>query len=217
MLKLNSIMIGSSDPQKLAEFYAQVFEKPADWKDDGWSGWQFGDFCFTIGEHSEVKKTAKEPQRVIFNPETAQVGENLQLYITEPRETKTRSKDQADILRVYVNPKIVAASDEKTVIYEGCGSVASAMLFGPVERPRQITVEAFDEFGKKFRFTADGILGRVIQHEHDHLSGIEFTEKIADYTQLMHVDFYREKVLPDPEHVKACQITAKEFKAPIHS
>lgn len=141
-----------------------------------------------------------------------QIAENYQVFITEPRETPARPADQADQLRIYINPTIVASSSEECIIYEGCGSVLNGQLFGPVSRPKQITVEAFDEHGQKFRFTADGILGRVIQHEYDHLHGVEFTEKVTNYKQLMHVDFYRERIKNSPEQIEASRITTKLFE-----
>jgi predicted enzyme related to lactoylglutathione lyase len=73
MLDLHSIMIGSPKPKALAAFYEKVFKRPADWAEDGWYGWQMGCVHLTIGEHSEVKGIAKEPQRVIFNFETRTV------------------------------------------------------------------------------------------------------------------------------------------------
>jgi len=54
-----------------------------------------------------------------------QIGTNIKLFITEPRETEYRKADQSDKLRVYINPKITRYSKEKSVIYEGCGSVGS--------------------------------------------------------------------------------------------
>lgn len=141
-----------------------------------------------------------------------QIAENFTVFVTEPRETKTRPKDQADIFRVYINPVIVDQSEEEIIIYEGCGSLLHGQLFGPVRRPRQITVEAYDEEGQKFRFTADGILGRVMQHEYDHLQGIEFTEKITDYKKLMYVDFYIKNIKNSPEQLAAGKITVKNFE-----
>jgi peptide deformylase len=141
-----------------------------------------------------------------------QIAENYKIFVTEPRETPSRTADQADILRIYINPTIVYSSPEESIIYEGCGSVLNAQLFGPVKRPKTVTVEAYDENGKKFQFTADGILGRVIQHEYDHLQGVEFTEKLTDYKKLMHVDFYIEKIKLSKEQVEASIITTKEFK-----
>ena len=73
MLKLNSVMIGSAKPKALADFYAGVLGKPADWNMGGWYGWQTGETFFTVGEHSEVKVKAKEPQRIMFNLESRQV------------------------------------------------------------------------------------------------------------------------------------------------
>lgn len=78
MLNFNSIMIGSMQPKVLAEFYEKVFGKPADWAEDDWYGWQVGSTHFMIGEHSEVKDKAKEPQRVILNFETEEVKEEFE-------------------------------------------------------------------------------------------------------------------------------------------
>ena len=141
-----------------------------------------------------------------------QIAENYTVFVTEPRETSTRSADQADEFRVYINPKIVEQSAETVEIFEGCGSVLEGQLFGPVVRPKVTTVEAFDQTGKKFRFTADGILGRVIQHEYDHMLGIEFLEKISDYKRLMTVEHYVEQIKSLPEHQAACRIAVKEFE-----
>jgi peptide deformylase len=81
------------------------------------------------------------------------------------------------------------------VIYEGCGSVAYAKLFAPVRRPEKITIEALDENGNIFRLSADGMLARVIQHEFDHLNGIEFTEKITDMRKIMSSEEYRKRMV----------------------
>lgn len=141
-----------------------------------------------------------------------QIGENWKIFVTEPRETENRPADQSDELRIYINPIIVESSKEEIVIYEGCGSVLHGTLFGPVKRPKEITIEASDMNGKKFRLTCDGILARVIQHEYDHLSGIEFTEKIFDYKKLMTVDFYRERIKMLPEQIEASKITKKIYQ-----
>ena len=72
-LKFNNVMIGSERPEALGEFYAGVFDRPADMKEEGWYGWQFGAAWLSIGPHSEVKGQAAEPQRVILNLETKEV------------------------------------------------------------------------------------------------------------------------------------------------
>lgn len=140
-----------------------------------------------------------------------QIGENFKVFVTQPRKTESRPADQTDELRVYINPVIVSFSSEHVIIYEGCGSVMRGNLFGPVNRPKEITIEAFGLDGKKFRFQSDGILARVIQHEYDHLSGIEFTEKISDYRKLMSREFYLKDIKNSPEQKAASVITVREF------
>lgn len=77
------------------------------------------------------------------------------------------------------------------MIYEGCGSVAYAKLFAPVKRPEKIVIKAIDENGNRFELKAGGMLSRVIQHEYDHLDGIEFTEKITDMRKIMSSEEYK--------------------------
>ncbi len=141
-----------------------------------------------------------------------QIGENFMIFVTEPRVTPFRTADQADELRVYINPKIVNYSEDKSVIYEGCGSVAKAGLFGPVNKPKTVTVEAYDENGKKFQLITDGILGRVIQHELDHLMGITFIERVEEPEKILDFDFYKENVKGKEPQQGNSMITKKEFK-----
>lgn len=150
---------------------------------------------------------AEETQRVVKNlidsmryhdligMAASQIGEKLRIFVTEVRKTKYRNFKK-DRLRVYINPEIVWSSKKQVVIYEGCGSVAYAKLFAPVERPKKIIVEAYDENSNKFRLEADGMLSRVIQHEYDHLDGIEFTEKITDMRKIMSLEEYKKMLSP---------------------
>lgn len=125
----------------------------------------------------------------------SQIGEKLKIFVTEVRKTKYRNLN-TDKFRVYINPKITWLSEKDVVIYEGCGSVAYAKLFSPVKRPEKIIIEAIDENGNKFKLKADGMLSRVIQHEYDHLCGIEFTEKITDMRKIMSSEEYIKMTFP---------------------
>jgi len=72
-LNLNSLMIGTAQPKVLAEFYAKVFDRPADMIEGEWYMWQAGSCSLSVGEHSEVKGQAKEPARIMLNLETKEV------------------------------------------------------------------------------------------------------------------------------------------------
>ncbi len=79
MLKFGSIMVGSSQPKVLGEFYEKVYGKKPDMAEEGqWYGWTVGSTFFTIGNHSEVKGKAKEPERIILNLETNEVKEEFE-------------------------------------------------------------------------------------------------------------------------------------------
>jgi predicted enzyme related to lactoylglutathione lyase len=78
MLNLNSVMIGTSQITVMAAFYEKVFGRPGDMVEGTWHGWSVGNAFLSIGEHSEVKDKAKEPQRVIFNFETKEVKEEFE-------------------------------------------------------------------------------------------------------------------------------------------
>ncbi len=71
--KFQGIMIGSGDPETLGKFYTAVLGRDPEMAEGGFFGWAFGDAWFSVGEHSEVKGTAAEPQRVILNLETPDV------------------------------------------------------------------------------------------------------------------------------------------------
>lgn len=80
MLNLNSVMIGTRQAPALVAFYEKLFEKPAEMTDpeSGFSGWQVGSAYFSILNHSEMGGNTKDPGRVMFNFETAQVKEEFE-------------------------------------------------------------------------------------------------------------------------------------------
>jgi len=119
-----------------------------------------------------------------------QIGKNFRIFITEIRKTKYRKGKETDKLRIFINPRIIWSSKDKVIMYEGCGSVAYSKIFGPVKRPKNIIIEAYNEKGDKFKLKADRLLSRVIQHENDHLNGISFIEKITDMRKTMSSEEY---------------------------
>jgi predicted enzyme related to lactoylglutathione lyase len=72
-LNFNSIMIGTSQPKVMSEFYEKVFAKAPDMVDPTGAGWQIGSSFFGFGEHSEVEGANKEPARMMCNFETTDV------------------------------------------------------------------------------------------------------------------------------------------------
>ncbi len=71
-MDLNSILIGSDDPKKLADFYTKIFGKPT-MEDQGYAGWKIGSGWITVGPHDQVKGPNSDPGRLIWNIETTEV------------------------------------------------------------------------------------------------------------------------------------------------
>lgn len=80
---------------------------------------------------------------------------------------------------VLVNPKIIEEKGEQTVD-EGCLSFPNK--FARIVRPKEITVKALNEEGKKITIKGKDLLAQVISHETDHLKGEVFIDKIIPGT-----------------------------------
>ena len=87
----------------------------------------------------------------------------------------------------FINPEILELSDEQVELYEGCLSFPGHN--GAVTRPVAVKVRAQDRNGEWFELEADGLLGRCIQHENNHLDGIT----IMDLAEHFYEDDYPEE------------------------
>lgn len=95
-----------------------------------------------------------------------QVGRPIRLFVVIADD---------NVRRVFINPQIIATSEELSDYDEGCLSIPG--VWESIKRPAKVTVQALNENGKPFTLEADGLLARVIQHEYDHLDGILFIDR----------------------------------------
>lgn len=78
---------------------------------------------------------------------------------------------------VCFNPKIVDFSPEMNTMEEGCLSLPD--VYARVVRPSHVAIKYLDEFQKEEGQLAEGLTGRVFQHELDHLDGILFVDRLG--------------------------------------
>ncbi|MEM6681957.1 MAG: peptide deformylase [Pseudomonadota bacterium] len=83
----------------------------------------------------------------------------------------------------FVNPEIVASSEETSVYQEGCLSIPGQ--FADVERPASVTVRYLDYHGNQHIEEMDGLLATCMQHEVDHLNGILFIDHLSHLKRKM--------------------------------
>jgi peptide deformylase len=103
-----------------------------------------------------------------------QVGHSVKLVIIN------LDKNGIPTFPLY-NAKVVSRGFKKVEIEEGCLSIPG--VFGNVKRPQKVTIEAQNALGEKVRFTDDGWIARVAQHEIDHTDGILILDYIKKYTK----------------------------------
>ena len=77
----------------------------------------------------------------------------------------------------FINPVILGTSGSQYGV-EGCLSVKG--FWGDVKRPRKVTIEAYDRYGRKFKYVGKDFLAKALSHEYDHLDGILYTDKAND-------------------------------------
>ncbi|HKD99558.1 MAG TPA: peptide deformylase [Planctomycetota bacterium] len=98
-----------------------------------------------------------------------QVGLGIRLLVVNP----TGKPENALTL---VNP-VIRSKRGEVVGEEGCLSFPN--IWAEVSRAGSIVVEAQDETGRPLRLELDGFAARIVQHEHDHLEGILFVDRMS--------------------------------------
>ncbi len=108
-----------------------------------------------------------------------QVAQSLRLFAYWVPETEDEPEIPPTVL---VNPEIRPIGENSEDGWEGCLSIPG--LRGLVPRHRRIKVKARRLDGTSVSMTVDGFEARVIQHEHDHLDGVVFLDRMTDIRSL---------------------------------
>ena len=77
-MNFNNVLIGSDNPQRLAEYYSKLFGEA--WTDGGYYGWQLGSGNISVGPHSEVHGKNEQPGRIIINIESEDVKADFERF-----------------------------------------------------------------------------------------------------------------------------------------
>jgi len=116
-----------------------------------------------------------------------QIGEALQLTVLDISAVEDRPStlilDGNDITDprtamplVLINPEIELRGETEVGV-EGCLSFPE--MTADIERAHSVTVRAQNLEGEPIEIEANGFLARAIQHEHDHLDGILFIDRMS--------------------------------------
>lgn len=103
-----------------------------------------------------------------------QVGKDISVVVIDVHTVKGFENE---LPITMINPVITEYSDEKEICEEGCLSIP--VLYDDVERSLNIKIKYLDITEKEIERTATGFLARAMQHEVDHLNGINFYDRLS--------------------------------------
>lgn len=113
-----------------------------------------------------------------------QIGLPLQMLVIDLAKDDAPKEPQ-----VFINPQVLASSEERSVYEEGCLSIPD--YYAEVERPAAVRVAYLDEHGKQKEIEAEGLLATCLQHEIDHLNGVLFIDYLSKLKRDMVVRKFR--------------------------
>lgn len=117
-----------------------------------------------------------------------QVARPLQLFVLDLREVTDRpstmewqgqpAEIDAHMPMVLINPEVTPLDGLLDTGPEGCLSFPE-IFAEKITRPASVQVTAWNERGETIRFDCGGLLARAVQHEHDHLRGVLFIDRMT--------------------------------------
>jgi len=138
----------------------------------------------------EIKRVVDHMARVMYANNgvglaAPQVGISRQIVIV----------DIGEGLSALINPEIVEGEGE-SILEEGCLSLPNIEV--AVKRKQKILVRGWDADGKEVNGEVSDFLGRVYQHEIDHLKGILIIHHVSRLKRQLLV----KKMLAERKHLK---------------
>lgn len=127
---------------------------------------------FDVGEITDdVRQLVRDLIDTMYSLNAAgiaaiQVGRLERIFIIDG---KVAGGDENAEPLVFINPEVVETGKGHSIAEEGCLSFPD--VFVDVKRPRWAKLRATNLDGQTFESDGDGLFGRALQHEHDHLTG----------------------------------------------
>jgi peptide deformylase len=107
------------------------------------------------------------------------VVDSAQIFANMDDEDRAENEypDAPGVKQVFINAHLVEEAGEDWAYNEGCLSIPK--IREDIYRAEEVTLEYMDENFEKHVKTFDGITGRVILHEYDHIDGKLFIDHIS--------------------------------------
>jgi len=99
-----------------------------------------------------------------------QVGVNAQVFVMGSKHAKDKAQ-------IFINPRVVEVSKEKTLDWEGCLSFPG--IYMQVQRPSWVHAQYYDAKGDLQEGKIMDYDARCYLHELDHLLGITYKDRVT--------------------------------------
>lgn len=109
----------------------------------------------------------------LFVVDSAQIFANMD----EEERAENEYPDAPGVKQVFINAHIVEEAGDDWAYNEGCLSIPK--IREDIYRAEEVTLEYMDEKFEKHTKTFDGVTGRIILHEYDHIDGKLFIDHIS--------------------------------------
>jgi peptide deformylase len=111
------------------------------------------------------------------------VIDSTQVFAHQEEDEKGQHPDEPGTKKVFINAHIKNLNGEEWCYNEGCLSIPK--IREDIFRPDTITLEYVDENFIPYTETFNGITGRIIQHEYDHIEGKLFIDYLKPLKKKM--------------------------------
>jgi peptide deformylase len=111
------------------------------------------------------------------------VVDSTQIFAGQDAEDKGKYPDEPGIKQVFINPYIRELDGGEWAYNEGCLSIPK--IREDILREKEVTIEYLDENFQPHRNTFNGVTGRIIQHEYDHIEGKLFIDYLKPLKRKM--------------------------------
>lgn len=140
-------------------------------------------------EDRSLRRLARQMEKAMYKNDgvgiaAPQVGVLKRLIVVDCNPTNEKHP------MTLINPTLVETWGDPVTDTEGCLSCPGISV--PIERKPWARVRYFDFNGEEWEIESDGLLGRCLQHEIDHLNGITLFERCSPVERVKALAAYEE-------------------------
>ncbi|MFU8843115.1 MAG: peptide deformylase [Bacteroidales bacterium] len=112
-----------------------------------------------------------------------QVNLSIRLMVIDANPFADDIPEAEGFKKVFINPYIIEEGGDEWTFNEGCLSIPD--IREDVVRKQFIRIQYFDEHWNFHDETYSSVMGRIIQHEYDHLEGILFVDRVNSIRKVL--------------------------------